>query len=151
MKKLLSLVLSLLLLASLCPVLADTPPSDQIATSGESVVEWYDKTRANDNLISYTKTGISAGTGYVIVRAKTETYSAVDTIGVVYAIQRWEIDEWVTYYSLSCQSYNQSTFSDIRTINVESGYYYRLYAIHKALNRTQSDYNAVITESVYVN
>lgn len=151
MKKLLSLVLSFLLLASLCPALADTPPADQIAASGESYVEWYNKARANDDLISHTKAGISAGTGFVLVRGVTETYSVADTIGVIYIIQRWEIDEWVNYYSVGYSKFDSDYISDIRTIDVESGYYYRLNVIHKALKESQSDYNVSTTGSVYVN
>lgn len=151
MKKLLSLVLCLLLLASLCPALADTPPADQIAASGESYVEWYNKARVAADLISYTRAGINAGTGFVLVRGVTETYSIVDTIGVVYLIQRWETDEWVNYYSFSSQTYDSNTFSDVRTFDVESGYYYRLYNIHKAYNGSQSDFHVSITGSVYVN
>lgn len=151
MKKLLSLVLSFLLIASLCPALADTPPADQIATSGESYVEWYNKARVAADLISYTKAGISAGTGYVLVRGITETYSAVDTIGVTYIIERWEIDEWVNYYTCGCSIYDTDTFSDIRTFEVESGYYYRLNALHKAYKDVQTDLIGNITKSVYVN
>ncbi|MBQ4553177.1 MAG: hypothetical protein IJA59_09540 [Clostridia bacterium] len=151
MKKLLSLVLSFLLLASLCPALADTPPADQIATSGESYVEWYNKARVAADLISYTKAGINARTGSVLVTGATETYSIVDTVGIVFLIQRWEIDEWVNYYSCSCENYDTDTFSDIRTFSVESGHYYRLYAIHKAYQGVQTDLMATITGSVYVN
>lgn len=151
MKKLLSLVLSFLLIASLCPALADTPPADQIATSGESYVEWYNRTRASDDLISYTKAGISAGTGFVLVRGVTEAYSVVDTIGITYIIQRWEVDEWVNYYVSGYSIYDTDTFSDIRTFNVESGHYYRLSALHKAYKGAQTDLIGTITGSVYVN
>lgn len=151
MKKLLSLVLSFLLIASLCPALADTPPADQIATSGESYVEWYNRTRASDDLISYTKAGINAGTGFVLVRGVTEAYSVVDTIGVIYLIQRWETDEWVNYYTQGYSKIDSNSISDVRTINVEGGHYYRLYAIHKAIEAGQLDHIASITGSVYVN
>lgn len=151
MKKLLSLVLSFLLLASLCPALADTPPADQIATSGESYVEWYNKARANDDLISYTKAGINHGTGFVLVTGTTETYSVVERLDVVYLIQRWEIDEWVNYCTFGCRAYDSATLSDIRTIDVESGHHYRLHVIHKAYNGMQSDFQFSVTGSVYVN
>ena len=151
MKKLLSLVLSFLLLASLCPALADTPPADQIATSGESYVEWYSRTREAADLISYIKSGLEGATGSVFVLAKTETYYEVDTVGVVYLVQRWENNEWTDYYSLSCSVYDTYAFSDRRIIDVESGYYYRLYTVHKALDGSLFDYQAVITKSVYVN
>ncbi len=151
MKKLLSLVLSFLLLASLCPALADTPPADQIATSGESYVEWYNKARVSADLISYTNTGISAGSGCVLIRGTTETYSVVDTIGLTYLVQRWETDEWVNYYSTICTKFDSAIISDIRTVSVESGYYYRLYTIHKAIESGYPDHFASITSSVYVN
>ena len=151
MKKLLSLVLSFLLLASLCPAWADTPPADQIAASGESYVEWYNKARVSADLISYTKAGISAGTGFVLVRGVTETFSVVDKIGVTYISQRWEVDEWVNYHIFSYSIYEANTFSDTRSFNVESGHYYRLSALHKAFEGAQNDLIGTITHSVYVN
>lgn len=151
MKKLLSLVLSFLLLASLCPALADTPPADQIAASGESVVEWYNKARANDNLISYTKAGISAGTDYVYVVGITEAYSVIDTVGVVYIIQRWENAQWTDYYTLGRYNYDNWEVNDSRTIDVEGGHYYRLYSIHRALDGVLDDFVYSITSSIYVN
>lgn len=151
MKKLLSLILSFLLLASLCPALADTPPADQIAASGESVVEWYNKTRSSGELISYTQAGISAGTGYVIATGKTETNTIVNTVEVALIIQIWENNEWNDYLIKGYQSCDVNKIHITKAYTVESGHYYRLVTAHTAYHGTTSDIRASVTNSVFVN
>ena len=163
MKKIISLLLVIaLLLCNGISVLSEeisTPPADQIssdlnfASDSKTFLTNGTHSRDDDFAIVYIYSGIAkASSSSVAVFATTTANQSCSTIGGISIVQRWYSNEWQTYDSFSFEDYVVSTVTDIRTISVESGYYYRVTTIHLAISADATYESAfTTTKSIYVN
>ena len=98
----------------------------------------------------YLKSGSStitkAGTGKIAAGGNTVGQKAVSKITVVVAVQQYKNGNWYHYTSWSATNYNSSYVSSSKTLNVPTGYYYRVYCSHYA----DSDVSGSYTNGIYI-
>ena len=162
MKKTVVILLTLILMmTNLGTVLADTvsaPPVSQISsTPGYASIEkrfsvLHDSETKGAPSIIFIKSSISKKSSTsVTVAATTETSSSVTRIGGYLNIQRWNNNTWSSYKTTSFWSYGTNRATTTKTINVASGYYYRLMTTHVAINGEGTKQIVSTTSSVFVN
>lgn len=141
MKKMLAFLLTLtLLLTNLGAVLAETvsaPPASQISVNPNytSVEKYFPAVNnAKDFAIDYVRSGISKkSSSSISATAVTETNTTASKIGGTIYVQQWKNNAWTNYTSRSFWAYDTARASTLKTISVETGYYYRLKVYHTAI------------------
>ena len=143
MKKVLSLVLALvLMLGGSVSALAETaqsiPPLSQISSNPNSATFTWRKDVSTQDVetkeICYTEIGISkASSSSVSIYQITETNAKAAVIHGLMFVQRWYNNKWEEYTTCEFDKGNTTVCETAYTVNVESGYYYRLAVTHVAI------------------
>ena len=138
MKKMLAVLLTLtLMLTNLGAVLAETvsaPPASQISAnpnyaSVEKTFQAAENTRSPS--ITFIRSSIGKkSSSSISASAVTETSTNASKLGGTIYIQQWKNNSWTNYTSRSFWAYDTDRASTIKTVSVESGYYYRLKVYH---------------------
>lgn len=159
MKKMLTFLLTLtLLLTNLGAVLAESvsaPPASQISAnpnyaSVEKTFSAAGETR--DFAITFTRSSIGKkSSSSVSVSAVTETNTTAVRLGGTIYVQQWKNNAWTNYTSTSFWNYDTTRASTIKTISVQSGYYYRLKVYHNAVDHSGGTQVVSTTTSILVN
>lgn len=107
---------------------------------------------APTSLIMSGTVNLGANGNTLTVSGWTDTYYPVDYIGVKLYIQRYENNTWVNYYYWNiAEAYNTDTVSDIHSLNVPGGYWYRAMAKHVATDGGINELVYSYSYSTYVN
>lgn len=98
----------------------------------------------------YLKSGTSsiakAGTGKITAGGRTVGQSVVSTISVMVRVDRLVNGSWTVYTSWTTTKSNAAMVSSSKTLSVPTGYYYRVYCIHKA----ETDKSGSFTDGIYI-
>lgn len=161
MKKVLSLVLALvLMLGGSVSALAETaqsiPPLSQISSNPNSATFTWRKDVSTQDVetkeICYTEIGISkASSSSVSIYQITETNAKAAVIHGLMFVQRWYNNKWEEYTTCEFDKGNTTVCETAYTVNVESGYYYRLAVTHVAIFADgQNSSRNTYSQSLYV-
>lgn len=161
MKKVLSLVLALvLMLGGSVSALAETaqsiPPLSQISPNPNSATFTWRKDVSTQDVetkeICYTEIGISkASSSSVSIYQITETNAKAAVIHGLMFVQRWYNNKWEEYTTCEFDKGNTTVCETAYTVNVESGYYYRLAVTHVAIFADgQNSSRNTYSQSLYV-
>lgn len=155
-RKLLSLCCTFALIASMAAVSA----LDSQASSEEPMIDGsylthddesvgYDTkiTRGEDLLTGYSK-GVEIGPGKFYAGGSTLAAHTVDEVGVSVSVERAQKgdDHWSGYRVWHKFNQNADRVSANQLLEVEGGYYYRVYSVHSA----NDDVSDSFTNGVYV-
>ena len=159
MKKMLAVLLTLtLMLTNLGAVLAETvsaPPASQISANPNyaSVEKAFPASGNTRNFaIDYISSAIGKkSSSSISASAITETNTTAIRIGGTIYVQQWKNNAWRNYTSTTFWAYTTARASTIKSISVESGYYYRLKVYHTATDNTTTVQVVSTTSSVLVN
>lgn len=159
MKKMLAVLLTLtLMLTNLGAVLAETvsaPPANQISANPDYAkveMSFPEADNTRTLAISYVTSAIGEkSSSSISASAVTETNTTASKIGGTIYIQQWKNNAWTNYTSRSFWVYNTDRASTIKTVSVESGYYYRLKVYHTAIDDTGMAQAVSTTTSILVN
>ena len=158
MKKMLTFLLTLtLMLTNLGAVLAETvsaPPASQISANPEyaSVKKYFlGAGDTRDFAITFTSSSIGKkSSSSVSISAVTESNTTAIRIGGIIYIQQWKNNRWNNYTSSSFREYATARASTVKTVSVESGYYYRIKVYHSASDSTGTVQVVSTTTSILV-
>lgn len=95
---------------------------------------------------SGTSSIAKVGTGKIAAGGRTVGQRVVNTISVTVRVERLVNGKWVSYTSWTTTKSNSAIASSSKTLSVPTGYYYRVYCIHKA----NSDVSDSITDGIYI-
>ena len=166
MKKIVSFLLTItLLLCNGFTVSAEeipTPPADQISFNPNYAFDenyyFFDPNQNNPNSsggdglgLIYIYSGIRKSGSNITASFTTTANLECTYIGAAVIIQRWNNNSWETVYSFSVWDYDVSSVSATKTINVDSGFYYRVRAMHVAATLLSSKSGVTVTQSILVN
>lgn len=158
MKKMLTFLLTLtLLLTNLGAVLAETvsaPPANQISANPNfASVEktFHEAINSRDLSIDFIRSSIGKkSSSSISVSAVTETNTVAVRIGGTIYVQQWKNNGWSNYGSTGFWEYSTARASTVKTISVESGYYYRLKVYHTASDANDLTQVVSTTTSILV-
>nr|MBQ4456358.1 hypothetical protein [Clostridia bacterium] len=158
MKKMLAVLLTLtLMLTNLGAVLAETisaPPASQISANPNyaSVEKTFSAAGNMRNFaIDFIRESISKKSSTSIsISAVTETNTTAVRLGGAIYVQQWKNNAWSNYGSTSFWNYDTTRASTLKTLSVESGYYYRLKVYHRATDNTGTVQVVSTTSSILV-
>lgn len=161
MKKVLSLVLALVLMLGgsvsvLAEIAQSIPPLSQISPNPNSATFTWRKDVSTQDVetkeICYTEIGISkASSSSVSIYQITETNAKAAVIHGLMFVQRWYNNKWEEYTTCEFDKGNTTVCETAYTVNVESGYYYRLAVTHVAIFADgQNSSRNTYSQSLYV-
>lgn len=160
MKKLVSLLLAILLLASMSTLALagdpmTPPPTEGNPASGNSATASHSTTfisMSSALAIQIASCGITeVSSAYLKLSANTGANNFCDKITNYYYLQRWSGSAWVNYYTTSVSGYDLATFVYVVFKDVAHGYYYRLHTLHYAFLGSDVATDSLYTDYIYVN
>ncbi len=105
-----------------------------------------------DSTHLYLDNGVSVitpTTGKVTVSATTTALTTVDSIGIIFYVEKWNGSSWGTVGSGSTMGGNsQAYYHNTLSKTVDAGYYYRARTIHWVIHNGKYEQGEVITSSV---
>lgn len=136
-------VLSCILFAS--SALASEVTETKGESSGLSVVGPEAMQWLADGTCSITNNNSS-----VTISGKTTAYSSVDVVSVTLYLQKKVGSTWVTQGSWVFEDYGTNMVTGSKAITVNSGAYYRAYALHSATESGVKESGTSTSSSVYI-
>jgi hypothetical protein len=124
-----------------------------ISTSNQTNSLYSSMTVIQDTpLITYGECSITNGyDGTIRGYGRTITSNIVQQIGYTLYLQTWNGYTWTDIYSTTVSRYNTATASQINSISVQRGKYYRVKVDHYAVDYGTSDSRTSISDYIYVN
>lgn len=155
MKKIIAMVLTLVMCVSfaLTGAMQVQAADELICVDGSYLLDDADESIGEAVSITrgyYFKSGSSTiseiGTGKIGVGGDTTAQRVVDKISVTVKVQRLVNGYWENYYTWDAEKTNAAYVSTSKTLNVPTGYYYRVSCSHYAA----SDTGYSNTDGIYI-
>lgn len=153
-----AILLVLTLLACCAVALADddVPPPELISDDPNfSIVDWRLNVMplVDELILTRVTAAISkVDSTHIYVKGITQANIACGIIGGTMTIQQWKNNQWNKYTTISFKAYGSNEVTGATTVEVASGYYYRLAIGHYANHSDGTNaYGATTTKSILVN
>ena len=93
---------------------------------------------------------VKEGSSSVYIKATTECHEKCDTVKAQVTLQRMENSTWCYVTSRSDTESNAYKAIASDTVNIKSGYYYRVVSTHSATKNGTTETGSVTSDSVYI-
>lgn len=93
---------------------------------------------------------VNNSNGTINMSGSTSTYTAVQQIGLKLNLQYLSGGTWVTLNNYSFTNYSSANVSGGKLLSVSSGYNYRVFAQHTAINGSVSESGQSYSEAIYI-
>jgi len=124
-------------------------PSGVIALTSAPPIELFSVFDPSHLYLGSGNSSITPSSGKVTVSATTFAYTSVDSIGIIFYVEKWDGSSWNTVGSGSTMGTNNaSSYHNLFVKSVDAGYYYRAKTIHWVIHGGKYEQGEVITSSV---
>ena len=128
---------------------ASAAPSEAVALTSAPPIELFSVFNPNHLHLENGVNSITATTGKVTVSATTVANKTVDSIGIIFYVQKWNGSSWENVGAGSTVGTNHdSVYHNTFGKTVEAGYYYRARTIHWVIHNGKYEEGEVITGSI---
>ncbi|MFC4597519.1 hypothetical protein [Cohnella hongkongensis] len=124
-------------------------PTGAVARTAAPPVEPFGIFNPNHQYLDNGISSITPSAGKVTVSATTVANTTVDSVGVIFYVQKWNGNSWENVGAGATMGSNSTSFyHNTLTRSVEAGYYYRARTIHWVIHNGVQEQGEVITGSI---